>query len=176
MTWTDERVEQLISLNDEGLTATQIAKKMDFVVTRNAVIGKLTRLGVKMARSPQPMLQRISRPRRRSIPKARPVQNKPVWKPKVEPLPTPHVDDIAVVTLLELEPHHCRFPVGDPQHDNFGFCGKQHVEGTSYCAGHLHRCTMVYASRAHPGRRGISRITTGDHTVAATAQEFLEPA
>ncbi|MDD9909092.1 MAG: GcrA cell cycle regulator [Ahrensia sp.] len=44
MAWTDERVARLIKLWKEGLSASQIAKDLGDV-TRNAVIGKLHRMG-----------------------------------------------------------------------------------------------------------------------------------
>ena len=44
MTWTEERVEQLKALWTEGLSASQIARVLGGV-TRNAVIGKVHRLG-----------------------------------------------------------------------------------------------------------------------------------
>ncbi len=45
MSWTDERVETLKKLHAEGLSASQIAKRLGGV-TRNAVIGKRVRLGL----------------------------------------------------------------------------------------------------------------------------------
>jgi len=45
MSWTDERVEQLKKMWGEGLSASQIAKELGGV-TRNAVIGKVHRLGL----------------------------------------------------------------------------------------------------------------------------------
>src|SRR5205823_14144104 len=45
MTWTDERVETLKRLWAEGLSASQIAAALGGV-TRNAVIGKVHRLGL----------------------------------------------------------------------------------------------------------------------------------
>ncbi len=45
MGWTDERTEQLKSLWTEGLSASQIARVLGGV-TRNAVIGKVHRLGL----------------------------------------------------------------------------------------------------------------------------------
>ena len=45
MSWTDERVEQLKKLWAEGLSASQIAGRIGGV-TRNAVIGKVHRLGL----------------------------------------------------------------------------------------------------------------------------------
>jgi len=45
MSWTDERVEKLKSMWAEGKSASQIAKELGGV-TRNAVIGKVHRLGL----------------------------------------------------------------------------------------------------------------------------------
>ena len=45
MTWTDERVEQLKKLWSDGLSASQIAAELGGI-TRNAVIGKVHRLGL----------------------------------------------------------------------------------------------------------------------------------
>ncbi|NBU29555.1 MAG: GcrA cell cycle regulator, partial [Caulobacteraceae bacterium] len=46
MGWTDERVNTLRTLWAEGLSASQIAKQLGGGVTRNAVIGKVHRLGL----------------------------------------------------------------------------------------------------------------------------------
>ena len=45
MSWTDERVEKLKELWGDGMSASQIAKALGGV-TRNAVIGKVHRLGL----------------------------------------------------------------------------------------------------------------------------------
>jgi len=45
MSWTDERVETLKKMWAEGQSASQIAKELGGV-TRNAVIGKVHRLGL----------------------------------------------------------------------------------------------------------------------------------
>ncbi|MBN8290338.1 GcrA cell cycle regulator, partial [Rhodobacter sp. NTK016B] len=45
MSWTDERVELLKKMWAEGKSASQIAKELGSV-TRNAVIGKVHRLGL----------------------------------------------------------------------------------------------------------------------------------
>ena len=45
MSWTDERVETLKKMWGEGQSASQIAKELGSV-TRNAVIGKVHRLGL----------------------------------------------------------------------------------------------------------------------------------
>ena len=51
MSWTDERIDTLRRLWEQGLTASQIADDLGNV-TRNAVIGKAHRLGLKSRPSP----------------------------------------------------------------------------------------------------------------------------
>ena len=51
MVWTDQRVEQLKTLWNEGKSASQIADLLGDV-TRNAVIGKAHRLGLSSRPSP----------------------------------------------------------------------------------------------------------------------------
>ena len=78
MSWTDERVEQLKQLWAEGLSASQIARQLGGV-TRNAVIGKVHRLGLAgratPARAERPRLQVARRPAR---PRPAPVVQAPV--------------------------------------------------------------------------------------------------
>mgnify|MGYP002650391054 CR=1 FL=1 len=50
--WTDDRVGALKKLWLEGQSASQIAKQLGGGVTRNAVIGKAHRLGLKARPSP----------------------------------------------------------------------------------------------------------------------------
>ncbi len=51
MAWTDERIDTLKQLWEKGLTASQIAEQLG-EVSRNAVIGKAHRLGLKARPSP----------------------------------------------------------------------------------------------------------------------------
>jgi GcrA cell cycle regulator len=46
------------------------------------------------------------------------------------------------VTFLELESHHCRYPIGDPKTNEFCFCGAPRLDGKPYCM----RCLEI-ASR-----------------------------
>ena len=50
LNWSPERVAQLKRCFDAGLTCSQIAREIG--VTRNAVIGKLNRLGLSQPRNP----------------------------------------------------------------------------------------------------------------------------
>lgn len=53
MSWTDERVETLKKMWSDGQSASQIAKELGGV-TRNAVIGKVHRLGLSNRAAPAP--------------------------------------------------------------------------------------------------------------------------
>ena len=66
LNWTDDRVEQLKNLWTEGLSASQIARALGGV-TRNAVIGKVHRLGLPGRGAPC----RPTRPTRKARPRAR---------------------------------------------------------------------------------------------------------
>lgn len=66
--WTDERVATLKQLNADGLSSSQVARKMG--CSRNAVIGKLHRLGVRdtgagRGKSPRRAQSRLNNPARK---------------------------------------------------------------------------------------------------------------
>jgi hypothetical protein len=48
--------------------------------------------------------------------------------------------DVARIKHNDLEPHHCRYPVGDPATPAFGFCGETKFPGLPYCETHANRC------------------------------------
>jgi len=77
--WSEDRVVTLKRLWADGLTASQIAKKLGGV-TRNAVIGKVHRMGLPRRES----LVRAFRAPRPPRPRAAPT---PPWKPPVLPKP-----------------------------------------------------------------------------------------
>jgi len=62
MAWTDERVETLKKLWADGLSASQIAKQLGGV-TRNAVIGKVHRLGLSGRAAPSRPTRRVAAPK-----------------------------------------------------------------------------------------------------------------
>jgi GcrA cell cycle regulator len=77
MSWTNERVELLKKLWGDGLSASQIAGELGGV-TRNAVIGKVHRLGLSGARSLLP--QALNRVARAQLPARRLNQHRNVRK------------------------------------------------------------------------------------------------
>ncbi len=86
MSWTDERVELLKKMWGEGQSASQIAKELGGV-TRNAVIGKVHRLGLSN-RASGGSSSAPSKPAKEAkvdAPKAAAPKPKPAPKPKAEP-------------------------------------------------------------------------------------------
>ncbi|MDZ4789793.1 MAG: GcrA family cell cycle regulator [Hyphomicrobiales bacterium] len=153
MSWTDERVEILKKLWTDGLSASQIAGRIGGV-TRNAVIGKVHRLGLSGRATTSRM--RSARPRARVLqfPTRAPsvqyrthgnVALKALFLPEHDVQPSiaivPVIEDFPVlladrVTLLKLRDCMCRWPIGDPQDEAFRFCGRKTVSGATYCEHH----------------------------------------
>jgi GcrA cell cycle regulator len=132
MSWTDERVEQLKSLWTEGLSASQIARTLGGV-TRNAVIGKVHRLGLAGRASPA----RIERPRLPSAPRLN-VRTHTPEPPVVEEDPIV-MDDGNFATVLTISNSMCRWPIGDPSENAFHFCGHKPKNGSPYCEAHARK-------------------------------------
>jgi GcrA cell cycle regulator len=146
MSWTDERVETLKKLWADGLSASQIAAELGGV-TRNAVIGKVHRLGLSgRAKSPSSAAARPRKPRGAShmlrVSRSSMRGNTALahayeidLEPELEP-----IDNVIPLgqrrSLLELTEETCRWPIGDPGTADFFFCGGPTVTSLPYCAYH----------------------------------------
>lgn len=151
MSWTDERVEMLKKLWQEGLSASQIAGRIGSV-TRNAVIGKVHRLGLSgrattsRMKSHRPRTRMANNAKRQNVkPRFAQVGNPAVralyldaeaYVPPVEELVIPLAERKTIQTLTESS---CRWPIGDPQAADFHFCGKTKVAVLPYCEFHARR-------------------------------------
>lgn len=82
MSWTDERIDQLKTMWERGLTASQIADELGGV-SRNAVIGKAHRLGLQSRPSP---VKANDAPRKAAAPARKPAPTAPV---AATPAPAP---------------------------------------------------------------------------------------
>ncbi len=83
MSWTDERVEQLKKMWGEGQSASQIAKELGGV-TRNAVIGKVHRLGLSNrtgGAAAKPAKEKAEKPAPKAAAKAAPAEAAPAPAP-----------------------------------------------------------------------------------------------
>lgn len=122
MAWTEDRVDTLKTLWNEGLSASQIAGKLGGV-TRNAVIGKVHRLGLSGRAAP-------------AKPKA--------VEPKAAPAPVrersvpmdPATFGLGKRTVSSIGANECKWPIGDPASADFHFCGQGAAGGKPYCAYH----------------------------------------
>jgi len=146
LTWTDDRVEQLKKLWESGLSASQIALELGNV-TRNAVIGKVHRLGLSgRAKSPSSAAPRPrkARPAPQMMRSTRPVSRgntalAHAFDVEMEPDPIAHDNVVPMsqrLSLLELNEATCHWPVGDPSSPEFFFCGGKALNSLHYCAHH----------------------------------------
>jgi GcrA cell cycle regulator len=156
--WTSERIEILKKLFDAGLSCSQIAGEIG--TTRNAVIGKMHRLG-------------LSRPKNLFADRVKPARvaqsgwRPKALRPKVRALsisaqrdmltaayPGPSGNEVPIesphkCSLLELSQAQCRWPISEPGAQDFAFCGNPSADGLSYCVGH--------ARLAYRPRRPLNR-------------------
>lgn len=153
-TWTAERVEQLRHFVVNGLTCSQIATEIG--VTRNAVIGKIHRLGLCPVREPGGLERTCSpRPRRERAARRAPVLQV-LFSDRARVAETAAARPVQSGqprSLLELTKGQCRWPVGEAAGDCGAdpfFCGNATIAGLSYCAGHAR---MAYRLPARLGRR-----------------------
>ncbi|MEM8616288.1 MAG: GcrA family cell cycle regulator [Pseudomonadota bacterium] len=150
MAWTEDRVDVLKKLWAEGHSASQIAKQLGGV-TRNAVIGKVHRLGLSGRATPSRPVKRppkLARPKPRLQPDGSVAAQKPPAAPAektadgvpdkavmLAALPPQPLADGEAATILTLRDSMCKWPIGDPADPNFAFCGRKATCGP-YCAEH----------------------------------------
>lgn len=148
MTWTDEAVNALKQYWKDGLSASYIARNLSSQfkaeVSRNAVLGKVHRLRLE---SRAHLKGRRDGPAGRvgvkpTIPKPTPKRALPGLTAADVP---PHPDGL--VKLADLQPNQCRFPYGDPQDPDFGFCGRTCEPGQVYCKAHYRVAYLPVAKR-----------------------------
>ena len=164
MSWTDERIEILKKLWLDGLSASKIASQLGNAITRNAVIGKVHRMGLSGRAKPTSTLPTRPRakeephvaraphggggaPQRSSMPMSRgntalavdfdlaPMMAAAMRaEPKLESVVIPMSER---VTIMELRESMCKWPLGDPMTPEFRYCGaKSPGVGGPYCQPH----------------------------------------
>jgi len=147
-TWTPERIEQLRNFVCAGLTCSQIAAEIG--VTRNAVIGKIHRLGLGPGRP-------AAAPARACPPRGRRPRFSPQRQllrlisaqaaPSAEAAPSLGIESAQRCSLIDLGHGKCRWPLSHPGEADFAFCGNEAAAGFSYCAGHARMAYRLPAQR-----------------------------
>ena len=182
MLWTAEVIEDLKRLALEGRSAAAIAATLG-VASRNAVIGKANRIGIKLngggrAAMPGRKSAGADRAQWAAIPHPHPGDGKRSFAttlagdPRVIPGSQPgdreerkaawtfgeaEVGEMRRVRFEEIRELACRWPLGDPKSGDFAYCGLQPVEGQPYCAGH---CQMAYRPPASQRKARRLQSTT----------------
>ncbi len=160
MEWTDEIVARLRELWGKGLSTAEIGRQLN--VTKNAVVGKAHRLGLKGRPSP---IRKSSAVKNTEIKLSKASLNKKdeLKKPKEEVKPI-EIKEIAgvkkgekkkdvetkskkpkkldFISLDELPSYRksnteCCWPIGDPGDKDFHFCKAPIVPGKPYCLEHV---------------------------------------
>ena len=186
--WDSNMLKKLKALVGKGLSASEIGKKLE--VSKNAVIGKLNRLGwnakavdatekkqqkskkdIKESKSVSKSASKktglgallkktvskknaankttdVKSEKKKTVSNDKnPKQN--VEKPVIKTASKKTKKDLALHELLiqhalqmaNLKPNQCRWPIGDPDSDNFHFCGETVFSGKPYCYEH---CRQAY--------------------------------
>ena len=117
--WTEERLEMLKALWEEGHSISQIGERLG--VTRNAVAGKAHRLNLRKRQSP--------------------IAKKP--KKAVEPETPKDLPLRLALRGIQWSRSKCVWPSGDPKTVEFSFCGEVIVPGKPYCSKH---CELAYTT------------------------------
>ncbi len=158
--WDHQSAEALKAMWAQGLSLTEISGKLTTAlgrtITRNAIMGKVDRLGLSKTNRLAPAEPKIP--------------GKPGPKPKVPESPTfkapPPPDaykpapEILVGTVRpeELRGFHCQWPVGQPEAPDFMFCGREKVEGRPYCACH---CDVAYVRPERSAEAFLRQVLRG---------------
>ncbi len=121
MSWTEDRISSLRALWNAGHSASEIAQQLGSV-TRNAVIGKVHRLGLDGRPSPIKGPIRI--------------------KEKIE----------KKTGFLGLTDRMCKWPLGDPRQPDFHFCGEHTTADLPYCGQHAAMAYQPARRHAEDGR------------------------
>lgn len=120
--WSDEVVNELKSLAEQGMSAAQAAAHFNGM-SRSAATGLASRRKFSF----QGVSGRNTKYNgRQSAPKS------------IAPVAEPVCEEARqiMVTFLELKPDGCRWPHGDPLREDFRYCGKQQAVDRSYCPYH----------------------------------------
>lgn len=183
--WNEENEALVRKLWGDGLSASQIAGRLKGI-SRNAVIGKVHRLGLSGRATTSRMKSHRPRKMHTTAPKtqtAKQTSLKPPtagWRafaalrrqgssqePKHDgPLPIVEELDIPLKErrkLIDLTEKDCKWPIGDPQHDDFHFCNRDRVPGIPYCEFHGRRAFAP----PQPAKPRIPPVYTNETAVPA---------
>lgn len=203
--WTPGILGKVKALLARGLSTAEIGKKIG--VSKNAVVGKLNRLGWNAKSAQMPTKKKVAAPAKKPVvvptkktvaPTKKPTKSVPQKPakgkgdtarvpakkvapakgkkapaplpgkkspaPKIAPratakaLPKTNQKTLAMhqriiqhsMEMATLRPDQCRWPIGDPDSENFHFCGAPVFVGKPYCYEH---CKAAYQFQQMPKKK-----------------------
>lgn len=178
--WTAARIAALKKYQADGFSSAEMAAALGGV-TRNAVIGKITRLG--LAPGKEYNAQMVRHGVKTRVPRVRPQVNDGLQFDKIKPearregfnaryereqraaelrekfqaveiVDLPPDESAVAVEFMQLSDATCRWPLGDPRDfKNMLFCGEKPHKDYPYCTRH---CLLAY--RLPPAHGDIERL------------------
>lgn len=186
--WDNATLKKLKSLMGKGLSTSEMGKRLG--ISKNAVVGKLNRLGwnskaggaptatsskggasatKKSAKAtaknaaPKKTTTSATKTTKKPVASGKTATKKPAMPAKKSVSPVQKVKSTTATTksdksltknlamhqriiqhsleMANLKPNQCRWPIGDPDSENFHFCGEQVFVGKPYCYEH---CKQAY--------------------------------
>lgn len=141
--WTPEKLRKLQSLVKENLTAREIASILR--VSRNSVIGKLNREGLKLngATGPRPKSRKPKEKPIRSVPPLNYKRDYVAAHGRRDVMPLPKQEKFVYtgesISFLQLSYNTCKYSVSGDTYETFRFCGKT-IHDRSFCIDHFKLC------------------------------------
>ena len=156
--WSASVISRMKNLFDKGMSTSEIGKRLGF--SKNAIVGKINRLGWNAPKKKAAAAGQ--RPKAAHKPKKAALKPQPKKKPAPKKIhkPTPtearqskkNIERVILhsAQLMALRPDQCRWPLGDPDSDNFRFCGEKCFTGKPYCFEH---CKHAYQFTTPPKKK-----------------------
>jgi len=154
--WTDEKIEIIKTLWDQGYSAGMIAVQLRDQgfghYSRNAITGKIHRLKLSkfvQLRSTKVRITKEVSEKRKHV-KSEKIRPRPPVMPQPFPQITETTDTSRAVHFEQLNSCHCRWPLwpdsGAPFSQLF-YCGAQCCGDAPYCQDHINKGTQPMRSR-----------------------------
>jgi len=134
--WTKDMNKALRDYRAQGFSFSVIGDMMG--VSRNAIAGRCHRLNLCHKGGPLPVVRKTKPPVEIPPPVVPQPEVQSVTKPEFEPVSKVRG---AVASILAADWRSCRYPIGDPRHEDFQFCGRPTEVGRPYCD---HHCKISY--------------------------------
>ncbi|MBL4747510.1 MAG: GcrA cell cycle regulator [Magnetovibrio sp.] len=154
MEWTADRIKILIAHWEEGLPTSEIGRRLG--VTKNSVVGKVHRLGLKKRQSPiRQSAAGTAQPKKVKAKAKEIVITNHKTAPVIPAAPKVVRPAGNVIRLEELTNSMCCWPEGEPGTAGFYFCGEPSIADKPYCAPH---CARAYVKVSKDKKRKGTQV------------------